>query len=405
MNIDIDIVDKKEDVIPDKVQATKVFGIVAQAVKMGFTTISCQGSSRSSKTYNILIFLVVMCLIIPNLSVSIVRSTLPAIKGSVFRDFKDILFRLGIFEDKSLNKTEMIYTFGNGSFIEFFSTDSEQKLRGRKRHILYVNEANEISHIEWVQLQMRTTMYAIVDYNPSFSDDHWLCDLNKEEKTFHFISTYKDNPFLEQTVIDSIESLEHKNKSLWQIYGLGLQSQIEGLIFKEIEIVEEIPHWVKKRGLGQDFGYTNDPTAIIDCALHENDLYLDELCYRTRMLPKDIIDVLKPINSKVISESAYPMLVQEISNAGILIYPIKKGPGSVMAGINKMLEYKIKVTKRSTNLIKEFRNYTYLQDKDERWLNEPIDKFNHGIDAARYWVMGEVLGRIMQDNTIQKEDW
>lgn len=405
MNIDIDIVDKKEDVISDKVQATKVFGIVAQAVKMGFTTISCQGSSRSSKTYNILIFLIVMCLIIPNLSVSIVRSTLPAIKGSVFRDFKEILFRLGIFDEKSLNKTEMTYTFGNGSFVEFFSTDSEQKLRGRKRHILYVNEANELLFIEWQQLKMRTTMYAIVDYNPSFSDDHWLCDINKDERTHHFISTYKDNPFLEQTIIDEIESLQYKNKSLWQIYGLGLQSQIEGLIFKEIEIVEEIPHWVKKRGLGQDFGYTNDPTAIIDCAIHENDLYLDELCYRTRMLTPEIIDMLKPINMKVMSESADPRLIQEIANAGVLIYPVQKSPGSIMAGINKMLEYNIKVTRRSTNLIKEFRNYTYLQDKDERWLNEPIDKFNHGIDAVRYWVLGELLGRIMQDNTIHKEDW
>ena len=404
MNLDIEIVDKKEDVIPEKVQATKVFGIVAQAVKMGFTTISCQGSSRSSKTYNILIFLVVMCLIIPNLSVSIVRSTLPAIKGSVFRDFKDILFRLGIFEDKCLNKTEMVYTFGNGSFIEFFSTDSEQKLRGRKRHILYVNEANEISHIEWVQLQMRTTMYAIADYNPSFSDDHWLCDLNKEEKTFHFISTYKDNPFLEQTVIDSIESLEHKNKSLWQIYGLGLQSQIEGLIFKSVEIVEEIPQWVKKRGLGQDFGYTNDPSATMDCAIHENDLYIDEVCYKTRMLTSDIIDVLKPLKMKVMSESADPRLIQEIANAGVLIYPVQKSPGSIMAGINKMLEYNIKVTRRSTNLIKEFRNYTYLQDKDERWLNEPIDKFNHGIDAVRYWILGEILGKIVTVKNYDKSD-
>lgn len=404
MNLDIEIVDKKEDVIPEKLQATKVFGIVAQAVKMGFTTISCQGSSRSSKTYNILIFLVVMCLIIPNLSVSIVRSTLPAIKGSVFRDFKDILFRLGIFEDKSLNKTEMIYTFGNGSFVEFFSTDSEQKLRGRKRHILYVNEGNELSFIEWQQLKMRTTMFAIVDYNPSFSDDHWLCDLNKEEKTFHFISTYKDNPFLEQTIIDEIESLEHKNKSLWQIYGLGLQSQIEGLIFKEFEIVEDIPQWVKRRGLGQDFGYTNDPSATIDCAIHDNDLYLDELCYRTRMLTGDIIDVLKPIKMKVISESADPRLIQEIANAGVLIYPVQKFSGSIMAGINKMLEYNIKVTRRSVNLIKEFRNYTYLQDKDGNWRNEPIDKWNHGIDAARYWILGDVLGKIITTQNYSKED-
>ncbi|OJX63089.1 terminase large subunit [Dysgonomonas sp. 37-18] len=394
MNLDIEIVDKKEDINPEKLQATKVFGIVAQAVKMGFTTVSCQGSSRSSKTYNILILLIVYCLIIPNLSVSIVRSTLPAIKGSVFRDFKDILFRLGIFEDKCLNKTEMIYTFGNGSFIEFFSTDSEQKLRGRKRHILYVNEANEISHIEWVQLQMRTTMYAIVDYNPSFSDDHWLCDLNKEEKTFHFISTYNDNPFLEQTVIDSIESLEHKNKSLWRIYGLGLQSQIEGLIFKNIEIVEEIPQWVKKSWIGLDFGYTNDPTAAIKVCLLDNDLYLDELFYSTHMLSGDIIRQLKPYHDmKIISESADPRLIQEIKNADINIYPVEKFKGSIVAGVQKMDEYNIKVTRRSTNLIKEFRNYVWMQDKDGRCTNMPIDNYNHGIDASRYVVLSEILGR------------
>lgn len=404
MNLDIEIVDKKEDVIPEKVQATKVFGIVAQAVKMGFTTISCQGSSRSSKTYNILIFLVVMCLIIPNLSVSIVRSTLPAIKGSVFRDFKEILFRLGIFEEKSLNKTEMIYTFGNGSFVEFFSTDSEQKLRGRKRHILYVNEANELAFIEWQQLKMRTTMYAIVDYNPSFSDDHWLCELNKEERTHHFISTYKDNPFLEQTIIDEIESLEHKNKSLWQIYGLGLQSLVEGLVFPDIEIIDEFPEWAKKQAIGLDFGFTNDPTAIIRCGIVDDNLYLDEVCYKTRMLTGDIIDELKPLKMKVISESADPRLIQEIANAGILIYPVQKGQGSIEAGILKMQQMKIHITKRSVNAIKESKNYTYLQDKDEKWTNKPIDKWNHFWDASRYYVLGELLGKIITVKNYDKSD-
>lgn len=387
-----------------KIQTTVIYNKIDEAMKSGYNIISAQGSSRSSKTYNILIWLISYCLKHPFTRLSIVRATLPAIKGSVFVDFKEILYNMGIFDEKSLNKTEMIYDLPNGSWVEFFSTDSEQKLRGRKRDILYVNEANELKFIEWQQLKMRTTRFAILDYNPSFSDDHWLCELNKDERTHHFISTYKDNPFLEQTIIDEIESLQYKNKSLWQIYGLGLQSQIEGLIFKEIEIVEEIPHWVKKRGLGQDFGYTNDPTAIIDCALHENDLYLDEICYRTRMLPRDIVDVLKPLKMKVMSESADPRLVQDIANSGILIYPVQKGSGSIMAGINKMLEYHLKVTRRSINLIKEFRNYTYLQDKDGNWKNEPIDKFNHGIDAARYWVMGEVLGRIMSANNYDKDD-
>ncbi|NDV93473.1 PBSX family phage terminase large subunit [Dysgonomonas sp. 521] len=377
-----------------KIQTTPIYSKVDEAIKDGFNVVSAQGSSRSSKTYNILIWLINYCLKHPFTRLSIVRATLPAIKGSVFVDFKEILYNMGIFDSGCLNKTEMIYTLPNGSWIEFFSTDSEQKLRGRKRDILYVNEANELLFIEWQQLKMRTTKFAIVDYNPSFSDDHWLCDLNKEEKTFHFISTYKDNPFLEKTIIDEIESLQHKNKSLWQIYGLGLQAQIEGLIFKDIEIVDEVPQWVKKRWIGLDFGYTNDPSTGIDVSLLDNTLYLDELFYRTQMLSADIVKELKPYSGlKVISESADPRLIQEVKNAGINIYPVEKFKGSIMAGINKMLELNIKVTKRSVNLIKEFKNYTYLQDKDERWLNEPIDAYNHGIDASRYVVLSEILGR------------
>lgn len=394
MKIDVEIIDRKEHIKPDKLQAGKIFGIIAKVIKSGVTTISCQGSSRSGKTYNILILLIVFCLIKPGITVSIVRATLPSIKGSVFRDFKEILFKLGIYDDRSLNKTEMIYTFQNGSFIEFFSTDSEQKLRGRKRDILYVNEANELKFIEWQQLKMRTTWFTILDYNPSFTDDHWICELNKDERVHHFFSTYKDNPFLEQTIIDEIESLRNKNKSLWQIYGLGQQAIIEGLIFENIEIVDEYPTWAKRQAIGLDFGYTNDPTAAVRCGIIDNDLYMDELFYSTHMLSKDIIEELRPWKGyKVISDSADPRLIQEIRNGGINIYPVDKFKGSIMAGINKMQEYNLKITRRSFNLIKEFKNYTYEQDKDERWLNQPIDAYNHGIDAGRYYVLGIILGR------------
>lgn len=377
-----------------KIQTTVVYNKVDKAIKDHYPTISAQGSSRSGKTYNIILWLIIYCLNNPETRLSIVRATLPALKGSVFIDFKEILYKIGIFQEGSLNKSEMTYTFPNGSWVEFFSTDSEQKLRGRKRDILFVNEANELKFIEWQQLKMRTTKFAIADYNPSFTDDHWLCTLNNDPKTFHFISTYKDNPFLEQTIIDEIESLQYKNKSLWQIYGLGLQAQIEGLIFTNVEIVEEIPVWAKKRWIGLDFGYTHDPTAIGEVAIQDNDLYIDERCYKTKMLSGDIIRELKPLSHfKVISESADPRLIDEIKNAGTRIYPVDKYPGSVMAGINKMQEYNIKVTRRSTNAIKEFRNYTYTQDKDGKWLNEPIDSFNHIIDLTRYVILSEVLGR------------
>lgn len=377
-----------------RIQTTRIYKEIDNAIKSGYVTISEQGSSRSSKTYNTVIWLIVYCLTHPNTSLSIVRATLPALKGSVLRDFKEILQRMELYDVKSLNKTELIYSFSNGSFVEFFSTDSEQKLRGRKRNLLYVNEANEISFLEYQQLKMRTTHYTILDYNPSFSEDHWLNDVNKEEKTYHFITTYKDNPFLEKIIIDEIESLQYKNQSLWRIYGLGLQAIVEGLIFPNVETVDEIPEFVKKRYLGVDFGYTNDPTAIVEVALVDDVLYIDEICYRTHMLTNDIISELKPFKGyEIISESADPRLVQEIYRAGINIHPVVKGTGSIEAGITKMQQYKIKITKRSTNIKKEFNNYVYSQDKEGKWLNKPIDKFNHGIDATRYVILSEVLGK------------
>lgn len=378
-----------------KVQTTKVYARIQKGVDSGFTTISEQGSSRSSKTYNTLIWLIVYCLSHPNTALSIVRKTLPAIKGSVYRDFRDIMMNgMKLWQEKRMNKTEMIYEFPNGSFIEFFSTDNEQKLRGRKRDVLFVNEANEISFLEWQQLKMRTTRFSIIDYNPSFSDEHWICDVNSDPRTYHFITTYRDNPFLEQTIIDEIESLREKNSTLWQVYGLGLQAVIEGLIFKNVTVVDTIPVCARRRWGCIDFGYTNDPTAIGIVAVDGNDLYIDEVCYRTEMLSSDIIAELKAgiPKLKIISESADPRLIQEIYRAGLNIHPVQKFKGSVEAGLTKMLEYNIKVTKRSTNTRKEFKNYTYMQDKDGKWLNVPIDTFNHMIDAVRYVVMNELMG-------------
>ena len=270
-------------------QTTKIFTTVDNAVQSGYKIVSAQGSSRSSKTYNILIYL--LSYILANKkSLSIVRKTLPALKGSVFRDFKEIMQdKFKIWNNRCMTKSEMVYTFPNDSFVEFFSTDDEQKIRGRKRNILYCNEANEISFLEWQQLIMRTTDFSIVDYNPSFSDEHWLCELNKDSRTYHFISTYKDNPFLEQTIIDEIESLEHKNKVLWTVYGLGLQAMAEGLVFPEFEIIDEFPANAKQVAAGLDFGYSSDPTAIVKCGILDGRLYLDEQCYRTHMLTSEII--------------------------------------------------------------------------------------------------------------------
>ena len=380
-----------------KIQTTRVYSEVSDAVKRGCRTISAQGSSRSSKTYNIVLFLCLYLLEHANTRLSVVRKTLPAIRGSVLYDFKDILVRLGIWADANFNKSEMIYTFPNGSFVEFFSTDQEQKLRGRKRDILFVNEANELSFVEWQQLAMRTVQFKILDYNPSFSEDHWINKLNDESGVYHFITTYRDNPFLEQTIIDEIESLQTKSPTLWQIYGLGKRALVEGIVFPRIEQVAEFPDWCKSEFIGIDFGYTNDPTAIVKVgyAVNADDeecLFIDEICYRTRMTTGDICDALRPYRNMTIdAESADPRLIDEIHKSGARIYPVKKGTGSIEAGIARMQTFRIFVTARSLNVLKEFRNYTYAQDKDGRWLNIPIDAYNHAIDAVRYVVMSELM--------------
>lgn len=247
----------------------------------------------------------------------------------------------------------------------------------------YIEKTHELVNIDGVDVQIST--------HPS---------------VLHIHTTYLDNlDNLGEEFLKEIDQMKVDDPKKYAHVVIGRWADIaEGVIFKKIEIVDEIPNHVKKRGLGVDYGYTNDPTGIVDCGFTDNDLYLDEVCYKTRMLTKDIIDVLRPHNKKTISESADPRLIQEIANSGVLIYPVDKFPGSVNAGIDKMLELNIKVTKRSVNLLWEFRNYTWDKDKDGNFINTPIDKNNHLIDAARYWVLGEILGRVMIKRDIDKDD-
>jgi len=395
METTIEIISKREDVNPDIIQTTLVYTKLSDAIEQGYNNISAQGSSRSGKTVNIILWLILYALQHDNTRISVVRRSLPALRATVFIDFMDLLQKMDIYDPPMHNKTEMLYRFENGSWFEFFSLDDEQKIRGRKRNVLFINEANELDFVEWQQLRMRTSAFAIVDYNPSFSEDHWICKLSNDPKTFHFITTFKDNPFLEQGIIDELLSLETKNKSLWQIYGLGQRAIIEGAIFPIFEVVERFPeHLVEKASLSLDWGFSNDPTAIILCAIEGDNLYLDEVCYRTHMLASDIINELKRAPKlKVICDSADPRMVAEVRNAGINIVPVQKYPGSILSGISKMQEYKICISARSTNAIKEFRNYVYRQDKDGVWLNEPAPGADHLIDSARYYIMTEVLGK------------
>jgi len=692
--------------------------MIDEAVRQGKRVVSLQGGSRSGKTRNTCMYLVIYLWNNPKTRVSIVRSTLPAIKKSVVYDVMEVLDMLNIRDAIDYSKTEMIMRFPNDSMIEFFSVDDSQKIRGAKRDVLFINEANELQFEEFTQLMMRTTKFAILDYNPSYSDDHWLCAVNQDVKTKHYITTYRDNPFIEQTVIDEIEGLKNKNKALYDIYSLGIQSLAEGLIFPKITLIDFFPSKctkvcvavdygfscftgdtlittdkgdvcikdikvgdmvltrkgyrkvlkpmyngkkeVLRKNIALDYGYTeinatfghnfnvnnkwkkfgeltegetlyvlssstvesikdtqvgniltgisatkvegqtdikggfigmfgnfimekyrkammftmsmamrlimklttyslllkaniakymvlsktimrnmelntvkntgirqrtglkgerklmspsrlkyglvngvaknlhqqthtrdfvegsvtingntnpkkitkqecanfavksfkgtntinqkpvqknvcissqsvknienkgsyiadvydlwvedvheyfangilvhnSDPTAIVKCGVIDNNLYLEELCYRTHMVTADVITELKKYsNYKIVSESADPRMIQELSNAGLFIVPVKKGAGSKDAGISYMQGLNIHVTKGSLNAIKEFRNYVYMTSSDGKQINQPIDAYDHIMDAARYFCINELMGKLRQAKVINKEDF
>lgn len=258
-------------------------------------------------------------------------------------------------------------------------------------------------------------------YRKYIKDTHKLIDIDgvkvqisTHPNVLHIHTTYLDNldnlseQFLEE--IEDIKAKDPKKEKKYAHVVIGRWAEIsEAAIFKNWDIVDEIPYHVKKQGLGMDFGFTNDPTAIAHCALIDDDLYVDELCYKTHMLTKEIISELKNHDKKIISESQDPRLIQEIANAGLLIYPVDKstvkGIGSILAGITKMQELNIHITKRSYNAISEFRSYSWDKNKDGVFINQPKDgQDDHLIDAVRYWVLGELLGRIMTTHNYSKED-
>lgn len=348
-----------------------------------------QGGTRSGKTYSILKVLVDYCWENKNSGsiITICRRTLPALKASAMRDFMEIIQKENYYSEKHHNKSEQTYElFGN--LIEFISLDQPQKVRGRKRNVLFINEANEIDLESWTQLSLRTTDKIILDYNPS-DEFHWIYDkvMNREDATF-YKSTYLDNPFLSDSIIQEIERLKETDSNYWKVYGLGERGKSRSLVFDNVGQVDEIPQNAKELCLGLDFGYSNDPTALVKIYKRGDELYFKQLIYTTGLTNQDISRELKALEitraAEIFADSAEPKSIEEIYRSGFNIKPTKKGKDSIKIGIDLMRTYKLFVTSDSLDLIKEFRNYKYKEDKNQKILNEPIDLYNHGIDSIRY---------------------
>jgi len=342
-----------------------------------------QGGSSAGKTIALILYLIQFAQQNTNKTVSVVSATLPHLKRGAIKDFVAIMTEHGYFKDDSWNKTNYTYKFNSGSTIEFFSADQPSKVRGPRRDVLFINECNNLPFETYTQLSIRTNDFIFLDFNPVSS--FWVHDeiIPKFEHDF-IIVTYKDNEALPETIVKELESRKN-NKAFWTVYGEGKIGEPEHKIYKGWQQIDEIPHEARTVRYGLDFGYTNDPTALVGIYYYNGGYILDEIVYQKGMSNKDIADVLKlQIKATCIADSAEPKSIDEIKNYGVLILPAIKGPGSINQGIQFVQDQKISVTKRSVNLWKEYNNYLWVTDIDGKIMNVPQDFMNHCLDAIRY---------------------
>lgn len=343
-----------------------------------------QGGTSASKTVSILLYLTDLAQRdkVPTLT-SICSESFPHLKRGSIRDFLSFMQMHRYFKDSSWNRSDCVYTFETGSKLEFFSVDQPDKVRGPRRDRLFINEANNIPFEAFDQLEVRTKDFVFLDWNPT--NEFWFYDQVQKRDDVDFITlTYKDNEALDPQIVKSIEQRKG-NQAWWQVYGLGQLGEVGERIYKEWQIIDEIPHEARLERYGLDFGYTNDPTAVVAVYRHNGGFILDEVCHRCGMKNREIADMLKNLpRSLVIADSAEPKSIDEIKEYGIDMIPAEKGSGSVNRGIQYVQDQRISMTKRSVNLIKEYRNYLWIKDKDGKIINEPEGGLDHCLDAARY---------------------
>lgn len=353
-----------------------------------------QGGTSAGKTYGILPIEIDYCAKHPLTETSIVAESIPHLKRGAMKDFKKIMKESGRWVDSRWNATDFKYTFANGSYIEFFSADNDSKLRGARRDRLYMNEANNMTFHAYTELASRTKVSVILDWNPT--NEFWFhTELMSDDDVDFLIINYQDNEACPESALNFILKAKDKAevsdfwRNWYNVYGLGLIGNLDGVVFNNWKQVDAIPSSAKLLGYGMDFGYTNDPTTLTAIYEQDNEYYFDELIYRTGLTNQDIAKLCKEVGvdrtSLIYADSAEPKSIQELKNAGIKITGAEKGADSVMYGIQRMQERNFNVTKRSTNLIKELRSYTWAKDKAGQTLNKPIDAFNHCIDGIRYF--------------------
>jgi len=363
-----------------EIKSTVIFEKNYEAISGDKRFIINEGGSRSSKTYSLCQLMIIYCLQNNNKVVSVIRKTFPALRATVLRDFIEILKDIGLYKQEAHNKSEHIYTFANGSMIEFFSVDNEQKIRGRKRDIAWLNEANELYFDDYTQINMRTEDKLIFDYNPSDSAS-WLYELPKDESTL-IKSTYRDNPFLPDSIKVQIEDLKRTDEALYQIYALGEKAVSKSNIYSNWSFVTHRPSRFVKYVYGIDFGY-NHPTALIRVYYCDNDIYIEPVIYESYLTTTMLIEKLGTLGIEqtvtILADYSRPEIIQEMNIAG---YDVQNANKVVKKGIDNLKTFGV-ICQDDKAIRREYENYKWKKIGDQI-LDEPVKLFDDAMDAIRY---------------------
>ena len=364
-----------------------------------------QGGTSAGKTFGIIPILIDIAIKEPNKEISVVSESFPHLRRGAIKDFQKIMALTMRWNPKGWHGTLARYTFPNGSYIEFFSADSEARLRGARRNILYVNEANNIPFEAYYQLAIRTNEDIYIDFNPS--SEFWAhTEVLQDADSELIILTYKDNEALDETIINEIESAEVKGRTSdywlnwWQVYGLGQIGTLMGAVFNNWKSIDKLPLdedgnvEAKLIGYGLDFGYSVDPTSCVALYKWNNHLIVDEILYRKEMSNQEIARFLKEYcvpGITIIADSAEPKSIAEIFRHGVNIFPCKKGTDSIQYSIQLLQGFDLLITSDSLNLIKELRGYLWERAKDGSNSQRPLRHVpDHCIDALRYIAMDKL---------------
>jgi phage terminase large subunit len=355
-----------------------------------------QGGTSAGKTFGILPILISKAAKRPLMEISVVAESIPHLRRGALKDFLSMMKSGFRYVDKRFNKSLLRYDFDNGSYIEFFSADDSSKLRGARRDILYINECNNIEFEAYNELAIRTKREIYLDFNPA--NEFWVhTELKNEPDTDFVVLTYKDNEALDKGIVREIEKNRLKGltssywANWWNVYGLGEMGSLQGVVFSNWKQIDTIPTEARLLGYGVDFGYTADPTSIVEVYNYNGQRILNEICYQTGLVNTEIAKKLQN-NIIAYADSAEPKSIEEIRRTGQLIKGVTKGLDSVNFGIQIMQSQEYLVTSQSTNLIKELRSYCWDKDRSGKQINKPIANYNHAIDAVRYHEM-ESLGK------------